>query len=219
MAKELVRTNYLTLALHLLSGALNISPNDPIVLNETGVIYLRLERLEEALTYFSQAVAVINATSQAEPSSSGCELVAEEIFSNYATVLRKSNRLEKALSWYMKCLALSPSDPNTHASIAFTLHLLKRFDKAISSYHRALSLQPTNTFCIEMLNKAMTDACSSYSNNSYNDNTCNESLNSFHEMKGIEDDDLNYTKIEGVDDDGAKLSFMLGETDTISFLQ
>ena len=39
-----VRTNYLSLALHLLGGALQIIPKDPVVHNEIGVIYMRLDR-------------------------------------------------------------------------------------------------------------------------------------------------------------------------------
>jgi hypothetical protein len=36
----------MSLALHLLSGALETAPLNPVVLNELGVVYLRLERYD-----------------------------------------------------------------------------------------------------------------------------------------------------------------------------
>ena len=49
-----------------------------------------------------------------------------QIFSNYATALRKCGRYEEALYWYDKCLAASPSDANCHACAGFTFHLMQR---------------------------------------------------------------------------------------------
>ena len=60
LAKELVRTNYLSLALHLLGGALSLRPNDAVALNEIGVIYLRMpNRLDEAVNHLAKAVRVL----------------------------------------------------------------------------------------------------------------------------------------------------------------
>lgn len=58
MAKELVRTNHLSLGLHLLSSALKISPRDATVHNEIGVILLKQERLEEALHHLQLAASI-----------------------------------------------------------------------------------------------------------------------------------------------------------------
>lgn len=158
MAKELVRTNYLSLALNLLSAALEISPSDPTVLNELGVVYIRLDRLDEAIDHFSRAVAIVQSSSvSSHENASFRKGFGEEIFSNYATALRKCKRFDDALHWYSLCLAINPMDAGTHASIAFTHHLCQRYDDAISSYHRALGLQPTYTFCSEMLSRAMDD--------------------------------------------------------------
>lgn len=56
MAKELMKTNCISLALHLLSGALETAPRDPVLLNELGVAYLRLDREEDALEYLTRSV-------------------------------------------------------------------------------------------------------------------------------------------------------------------
>ena len=173
--------------------------------------------MDEALSHLSQAVSTVDLCSQHSKGNSGIiggigsSALAEEIFSNYATALRKSDRLEEALSWYDRCLCLSPSDPNTHASIAFTLHLMRRFDDAVSAYHRALALQPTFTFCIDMLNRAMVDSCEHFAkaslNLQYNDSR------TLHAQEDNDDGDVSF------DIDACGLSVMLGASDSSSFLQ
>ena len=72
MAKELVRTNYLSLALHLLGGALSLRPNDVVALNEIGVIYLRMpNRLDEAVSHLAKAVSVLEGTASTTAQGQG----------------------------------------------------------------------------------------------------------------------------------------------------
>ena len=162
VAKELVRTNYLPLALHILTAALELSPQNPIILNEMGVIYLKQDRLQLALEHLTNAVAAQEEEKRrvierfpGRVSANACQ---EDIYGNYGTCLRHCKRFDEALHWYQLCLASNPSNAGTHANIGFTLHLSQRFDEAINSYHKALALQPTFTFCSEMLSRAMEDA-------------------------------------------------------------
>lgn len=60
MAKELARSNHLASALHILLGALEICPQDPGLLNELGVTYLRHGSMDLALQYFDKAVHAID---------------------------------------------------------------------------------------------------------------------------------------------------------------
>ena len=82
-----------------------------------------------------------------------------QIYCNYATVLRRLGRFERALQWYSLSIAEEPHDHDTHAAIGYTFHLLRRFDEAIASYHRALALHPSSAFCAEMLCHALEDTC------------------------------------------------------------
>ena len=161
MAKELVRTNYLPLALHILTSALQLSPNNAVVLNEIGVIYLKQEKLQLALEHLSAAVQSLkNDELSSNNNVRGTKISGKgntEIYSNYATCLRRCKRFDEALHWYRLCLAYNPSDANIHANIGYTLHLSKKLDDAINVYHKALALQPTFTFCSEMLSRAMND--------------------------------------------------------------
>ncbi len=59
MAKELMRTNYNSLALHLLSGALRLSPRDPTVLNEIGIVYLKEKQYHKAHDHLYEAAMLI----------------------------------------------------------------------------------------------------------------------------------------------------------------
>lgn len=59
LGKEFIRTNNLSLAAHTLSGARNLCSMDAQVLNELGVVFVRLERLSEALQFFNWSLSVI----------------------------------------------------------------------------------------------------------------------------------------------------------------
>lgn len=155
-----------------------------------------------------------NTSTSGSGSGSGCARVTVEVYSNYATALRKCDRFEEALSWYHKCLGLSPSDPNTHASIAFTRHLMRDFDGAMTSYHRALSLQPTFAFCIDMLDRAMADSISSVNMSPMT--SSREPLGAAvekHQFSMLKDGQTD----NSVDD--CALSDMLGREDSLSFLR
>jgi len=167
MAQELQRTNVLAPALHILTGALECSPMDAGLLNELAVIYVKQEKFDLALPLFQRAVQALDgsylapgedvATTHAWPKLTFNRSGGLEIFTNYATALRKCARYEDALFWYDKCLAASPNDANCYASVGFTFHLMQRFDMAVSSYHQALAIQPNFTFCSDMLSRAMDD--------------------------------------------------------------
>jgi tetratricopeptide (TPR) repeat protein len=49
-----------------------------------------------------------------------------QIFSNYATALRKCGRFDDALHWYDKALSAHPNDANCHAAVGYTFHLMQR---------------------------------------------------------------------------------------------
>jgi len=85
MAKELVRANHLAPALHTLSSALDMCPDDPGLLNELGVTYLKQGSMDLALQFFGKAVQAVDAnfnrsrTHRMHPSSSDGGLLAPSI--------------------------------------------------------------------------------------------------------------------------------------------
>jgi hypothetical protein len=150
-----IRTNNVTLAVHILQGAHQLCPDDPITLNELGVAALALDDLGEALQYFKSAVRMV---SQFQGNYKYID--SEEILCNYGTCLRRSNRLDEALVVYQRCLAMNPRSTENHANVGFTLHLMRRFGEAIECYHTVLGFEPAHAFCAEMLNNAIEDSLS-----------------------------------------------------------
>lgn len=58
MARELLRSNYTPLALQVLLGCYESQPSDPLLLNELGMAYLKVNKPDLALDYFEKAVFV-----------------------------------------------------------------------------------------------------------------------------------------------------------------
>lgn len=150
-----IRTNNATLAVHILQGAHQLCPDDPVTLNELGVAALALDNMAEALHYFKSAVRLV---SQFEGNYKYTD--SEEILCNYGTCLRRVDRLEEALVVYQRCCTMNPRSAENHANVGFTLHLLGRFDEAIECYHAVLGFEPAHAFCSEMLNNAIEDSLS-----------------------------------------------------------
>jgi len=171
LAQELQRAHHLAPALHMLTGALEASPLDCGLLNELAVIYVKQENFDAALALFERAIEQLDCEHNDTPVSDNdnksppvtsmsftfSRVCAVEIFSNYATTLRKCERYEDALYWYDKCLATNSADATCYANVGFTFHLMQRFDEAVSSYHQALAIRPNFTFCSDMLSRAMED--------------------------------------------------------------
>lgn len=143
------------MAVHILQGAHQLCPDDPITLNELGVASLSLDDIDEALHYFELAVRVVS-----QFKGNYKYIDSEEILCNYGTCLRRAKRLDEALQVYQRCLAMNPMSTENHANVGFTLHLLKRFSEAIEYYHTVLGFEPAHAFCAEMLNNAIEDSMS-----------------------------------------------------------
>lgn len=58
MARELLRSNYTPLALQVLLGCYESQPSDPLLLNEIGVAYLKVDKPQVAADFFEKAVFV-----------------------------------------------------------------------------------------------------------------------------------------------------------------
>eukprot|EP01035_Chromulina_nebulosa_P019683 gene19683-25602_t len=166
MAREMVRSSNFTLAMHLLVTSSQKSPNNALILNEIGVIVLKLDRVQEAISYFESACNIITSSANEslnnqqinnKPTNYFTKSFSFEIYNNYGVALRKDGNYDKALLCFDIALSYHPNDADVHGNIAFTYHLARRFDEAIASYHNAVALKPQFTFAIEMLQKAMND--------------------------------------------------------------
>ena len=146
---EYLRTNHLPLALQYIKQARVISPYEPLVLHELGVLHYHSGNYEDAETYFLQVVEGCNEYDDQtrEPS----------VF-NLGHTYRKLRHFDAALKWYNVALTMNPRFAATYSAIGFTKHLKGDVDAAIELYHQSLSLKPDDSFTCEMLSEALKDS-------------------------------------------------------------
>ena len=97
-----------------------------LILGNLGTIELQKGNFNEALKFYTQAIA-INANYAAAYSNSG-------------NVLKELTRLDDALSYYDKAIELNPNYVEAYSNRGITLHNLNRFDEALKSFDQAILL-------------------------------------------------------------------------------
>jgi len=176
---ECLRTNHLHLALQyiqqvhddswpsrscdprlVIKQAQELSPQEPLVLHELGVLHFHNGDYEEAAHYFLQV---------AENAQSYDLTTREPSIFNLGHTFRKLRQFDKALNWchdsqtqnidqrglrnrvsatssanalyrYRAALAISPRVASTYSALGFTEHLSGNLHEAIELYHQSLSL-------------------------------------------------------------------------------
>ncbi|KAH8093042.1 hypothetical protein JL720_5217 [Aureococcus anophagefferens] len=152
---EYLRTNNLPLAKHFLRGARKLCGSDPMVLNELGVVELRQGLYADAEQTFSDVFVLFERLPDRSPLKSACE---SSVF-NLAQTYRKMKRFDDAARYFELALALKPGDAAIRGALGVTLHALggAHVHKAVECYHTALAMRPDDTFCSEMLSRALRD--------------------------------------------------------------
>jgi len=110
------------------NSALGSAKNPEVILNNIGVIQIKLDRFEDALRSFNKAIE--RKTDYAEPHF------------NLGHTLRKLGRVEDALSSYESALKIKPDYAKALLFKSLTLKNLGNFDKSINSCKKAIQLQP-----------------------------------------------------------------------------
>jgi protein O-GlcNAc transferase len=151
-------------ALDQIEAALAIQPNAE-ALATRGNILIRLQRLDDALASFDQAIAEKPDYAEALYNRGNCrqylgrteDAVAdysralalnpgyEPALTNRGNALSKLRRFSQALTDYDAALQLRPRDPLALYHKANALKDLQRFDEALGDYDRALALDPDLT--------------------------------------------------------------------------
>ena len=107
--------------------AIEIKPNYLDAYNNLGNIYKDLDRINEAIDSYEWAI------------SYGPEYVLAYI--NLA-LLYSSFKLEKALFYFNKAIAINPNIPEAHYSMGTLLASLGRKNESVKSYEKAIELRP-----------------------------------------------------------------------------
>eukprot|EP01025_Chloroclados_australasicus_P000777 TRINITY_DN10290_c0_g2_i6.p1 TRINITY_DN10290_c0_g2~~TRINITY_DN10290_c0_g2_i6.p1 ORF type:complete len:551 (+),score=67.41 TRINITY_DN10290_c0_g2_i6:169-1821(+) len=143
---EYLHMNLIGLAQITLEQAKDISPSDPHIENELGVVHYKKEEYAQALKHFREVSHMVGRNQLAywEPA---------EV--NKANCLRKLRRYDEAIKTYQHALILKPGQAETYAALGYTYHLNDDLEQAVSCYQEALALAPNHTFASEMLEVAM----------------------------------------------------------------
>ena len=139
---EYMRTNSLPLAEEFFTKARAISPEDPFVLNELGVLAFQRKQYSLAVKQFKKALSLIP-----DPYSN---TTWEPTVNNLAHALRKTSRFQDAIEMYTRALALTPKQANTYSAMAFTYQLMGQPHRAIELYHKSLGIED-DAFTSDML--------------------------------------------------------------------
>ena len=149
IAMEYLRVSNLSLALKFVQTAKLISPKDPLIYNEMGVIHYKNQEYAQALHSFRivfQLVGEIEICKRVEWEST--------IF-NVGHSFRKMKKYSDALKHFSICLLLKPNNASTLSAIGLTHHVSNAIDKAIEFYHLALGKKSDDAFTNDMLKRAL----------------------------------------------------------------
>ncbi|KAJ1453928.1 hypothetical protein M885DRAFT_522870 [Pelagophyceae sp. CCMP2097] len=153
---EYLRTNNLPLAKHFLRGARRLCATDPMVANELGVVELRQGSYAAAVEAFSVVLDLFKTLPDRSPLRGACEA---SVF-NLAQTYRKMRDFDNAQKYFELALSLRPRDAAVRAALGATYHAIGgvSLHRAVEMYHTALAIRPDDTFCSEMLSRALRDA-------------------------------------------------------------
>ena len=140
--------NNMTVAEEFLRTAHALCRDDPLLLNETGVVYYHQDRLPEAAAAFERALALARAL-DADPAA---WLSAR---TNLAHALRRMRRFPEALRHLDEVLRGGGKDPAVFCAKGLVFLDTGRPDDAVAVLHEALAIQPQDPVATELLNKAL----------------------------------------------------------------
>ena len=114
------------LAIKLINAALDNNPHDYFALNNRGLVYSRINRIEDGILSFREAISIDSSLPEAHI--------------NLANSLNLQGRLEDSLIAYRRALDLDPKNPIIFFNQGNTLNQLGKKIEALESYDKAISL-------------------------------------------------------------------------------
>ncbi|RIB08964.1 hypothetical protein C2G38_2269334 [Gigaspora rosea] len=117
-----------------LNKSLEIDPNNTVVLNCRGLIYLKMCRYEESL-------ANLNKTLEIDPNH-GTAL------NNRGLTYQKMGRYEESLTDLNKSLEIDPNDVSTLCNRGLTYKKMGKYKKSLADFNKSLEIDPNNALAL-----------------------------------------------------------------------
>ncbi|GAA5997071.1 hypothetical protein JCM5350_007746 [Sporobolomyces pararoseus] len=148
------------LAEEYLLAAREVCKDDPLVLNELGVIHVHNEDYERAIQFFSEALVLAKNVQSSQAAWSTTHL-------NLGHAYRKLERYDEARASYRKVIDLDPRASAAYSALGIVEHKRGNFQDAIARYHEALALAPGDPVTCDLLQLVLDDVSSQISSKSF----------------------------------------------------
>lgn len=149
LGREYYVTGSSATAVRFMKSALAISPDDPSLLQEIGVMLANAGNYDKAIKYFLRSLACLRT---ADPHMTVRDW--EPVYNNLAHVYRKQKKYALSLEMHQRALSLSPKEASTLTAIAY-VHLLQgQYEVAMDYCSRSLLLRREDQFTMDLLRAA-----------------------------------------------------------------
>jgi anaphase-promoting complex subunit 6 len=142
-----LQLNQLNLAHDYLNVAFDICKQDPLLLNELGVVYYNQDGVVDAVVMFRRALTLAEHNEADKDSWLPTRI-------NLAHALRRCNQLEESLSTFEDVLRAGVQDPGVFTAKGLVLLEMGRGWEAIIALHEALAIAPQDPMATDLLNRA-----------------------------------------------------------------
>ena len=143
-----LQLNNMTLAHEYLNAAFALCSTDPLLLNEMGVVFYHMDHLPEAITIFTNALAIA-----AEIDSDPRAWIPTR--ANLGHAYRRSRQFESALEEFEEVLRQGGRDAGIFTAKGLCLLEMRRPWDAVCALHEALGVSPQDPVATDLLQRAL----------------------------------------------------------------
>ena len=155
LGKEYFITGNYPIATSFFKNAKLLAPDNPVLLQEIGLVLASTGNYSRAEVYFTQAASFLR---KIDPHVT--LPVWEPVYNNLGHTLRKQCKYNEALDAHSKALQLVPNEASTLSCIAFVHLLMENFNDVIHYCNQSLRLRREDRFTIELLQTAVFELAS-----------------------------------------------------------
>ena len=148
LGMEYMKLKNYALAEEYFTLAFDTCPQDPLLLNEMGVLYYHRGEYEKSKKYLNRAIEQVRTLSPTAQTTVSIQL-------NLAHTYRKLGDLDRAIRCFRDTLEHSERNADTYITLGYLYLKTKQLEKAITYLHKALALKPKNSPAQELLLSAL----------------------------------------------------------------
>lgn len=164
LAMQYMSSNTLSLAEEYFTLSYDICPNDPLLLNEMGVMYYKQKDYEKSKRYLTKAMDEVK---DLAPTSK----TAISIQVNLGHTYKRLGEYERSIKCFKYILEDSEKDSDIFCTLGHLYLRIKQLQKSIDYLHKSLELRPNNLAAQDLLTHALRLNCAISMNNDLNNET------------------------------------------------